>query len=608
MMKIADLCKQAKFALLAVGILIAGSQAQAQVVYEFQNGVNGYEGVQDTFFMSGDPLAVEGNSIVWEFDGEDAGGINYGMLNFEDLFGSGPNQIPLNSNVLEAFVTLTVVDSGSANATVHNLLKPFNEEMAFIDFTDNFEMEPGDDYEEEVIATLPGLTSGDVIRVDVTTSLQDWVTGGDYFGWLFIPGGTDGAEIQSSEFPPDAAPRLIVDTPLGEFVFQRGVDGYDGVVDTWINTGTNFESVYGQSQEIEWDGEDAGGQNFALIRYEDLFGDGPNQIPPGTEITSAHLRFAIIDPGSEASIHEILEGNEDEPTDFNETTTSMLEWGDFFAPRAGIDYDEEAVSTFPSDVGIIMIDVTSSVQKYSEGETNRGWIIVPSGTNGAIAVASEYGTANPAPRLIVDTSEGEFVFEENLNGYTGTHDTWLNTGNNVESVFGLSSLFEWDGSDAGGVNYGLLRFDGIIGTGANQIPPTATVNSARLVLNLVNPGELASIHEILEGNPDEPTDWDERTAAMINWGDTFEPRPGIDYNEDALASIEGIVGLSEIDVTSSIASYVAGEVNRGWIFVPTGTDGVEATSSNSGGLTPGPPKLTVIIEGEQTGIYDFSIY
>src|SRR5690606_4461017 len=145
--------------------------------------------------------------------------------------------------------------------------------------------------------------------------------------------------------------------------------------------------------------------------------------------------------------------------------------------------------------------------------------------------------ANPAPRLIVDTSEGEFIFEENRNGYTGTHDTWLNTGNDVESVFGLASLFEWDGDNAGGANIGLLRFDNIIGTGTNQIPPTATINSARLVLNLVNEGELANIHEVLEGSADEPTDWDEETAAMINWGDTFAPRPGVDYDEDALASI-----------------------------------------------------------------------
>ena len=91
----------------------------------------------------------------------------------------------------------------------------------------------------------------DVIRVNVTSSLQKWADGSDYNGWMFVPGGNDGVSYQSSEFPPNPVPRLIVVTPLGEFVFQEGVNGYEGAIDTYINTGTEFETVYGDDTSFE---------------------------------------------------------------------------------------------------------------------------------------------------------------------------------------------------------------------------------------------------------------------------------------------------------------------------------------------------------------------
>ncbi|MGI6456351.1 MAG: DNRLRE domain-containing protein [bacterium] len=407
------------FALL---FIVSGMNAGAQIVYEFQNGVNGYEGVSDTFFQTADPTEIHGDSIEWEYDGEDGGGINYGVLNFADVFGTGENQIPVGSNVLEAYLTLTVTNNGDGGATVHELLKPFTEEMDAIAFTLNPDMIAGDDYDEEVLATLPAVGTMDVIRVNVTSSLQKWADGSDYNGWMFVPGGNDGVSYQSSEFPPNPVPRLIVVTPLGEFVFQEGVNGYEGAIDTYINTGTEFETVYGDDTSFEWDGDDNGGANYSLVRYDDIFGDGPNQIPLGTEITSAHLRLTITNPGNDAEVHEILEGSEDEPTDFNETDTSMLTWGDLFEPRAGIDYAEEVVSIIPGGVGTVMVDVTTTVQKYSDGEPNRGWIFVPTGTDGAVIVASDYANTRMPPRLIVDTSEGVFEFQEGRNNYT---EPWI---------------------------------------------------------------------------------------------------------------------------------------------------------------------------------------
>jgi len=113
------------FALLVSSLLL--STANAQVPIKFQQGVGGYEGTYDTTFQTGDPSNIWGDMTEWEWDGSDAGGLNFGVIRFEDIVGTGPTQVAPNTTVISAMLTLVVTNEGASDqiGTMHELLVGF---------------------------------------------------------------------------------------------------------------------------------------------------------------------------------------------------------------------------------------------------------------------------------------------------------------------------------------------------------------------------------------------------------------------------------------------------------------------------------------------------
>lgn len=182
-------------------------------------------------------------------------------------------------------------------------------------------------------------------------------------------------------------------------VFQEGVNGYGGTSDTWIG-----QSVPDQdnsaSASLEWDGEDAGGMNFALIRFADIFGTGPGQISPTDQITSASLIYNVTNGGNPASIHEILvDWQPPNPTTFNN-----------FGGEPGVQADEygPTIGSAPGGTGIQTVDVTTSLLKWqTEPSSNRGWIFRPTGGTDGVEISSSNASLALRPRLLVIVNGGE---------------------------------------------------------------------------------------------------------------------------------------------------------------------------------------------------------
>lgn len=386
-----------------VVVVTWGVSSQAQTIFVFQQGVNGYEGTVDTFIQTGDPFAVHGDEEEWEWDLSDAGGANFGFLRFDAIIGAKSGQIPAGSTVLSAIVSLTITSSGTASeiGTVHDLIKPFLEEMSLADFTEELEPLVGVEYIEDVVAEIPGPPSGALIEVDVTSSLKRWVAGAPNEGWIFVPGGGNGVGSMSSESPATLLPTLEVSTPAGTFVFRDGEKGYSGTVDTWVNTGTEMDTVQGEENYFGFDGSDAGGKNYGLLRFDNIVGTGAGQIPPGTTITSAEIIMTFVDSGDAGTLHEILVGPADQPTSFDDTDTTCATFGDGIEPWAGVHYAEDPVADIPGETGRVELDVTATVQKYSNGEKNMGWIFVPTGGDGVDITSSEATPGGGPPKLTV---------------------------------------------------------------------------------------------------------------------------------------------------------------------------------------------------------------
>ena len=175
-------------------------------------------------------------------------------------------------------------------------------------------------------------------------------------------------------------------------------------------------------------------------------------------------------------------------------------------------------------------------------------------------------------------------FQEGVNDYTGTLDNFLSTltPNNEHGL--TATTFEWDQSESGNQNnpsYGLLRFDNIFGAAPDSIPSNAAIISATVEYTITSdPGDQANVNEAT-------TAWDESTTFNSFSGDPTSQGTNIGTATGSPA------GSYTIDVKSSISSWLVNpSSNRGWIFVPLGTDGT-STSSSENVTVQDRPKLTV---------------
>ena len=145
----------------------------------------------------------------------------------------------------------------------------------------------------------------------------------------------------------------------------------------------------------------------ALLRFDDIIGTGPGQIPAGTQILEATLTLTTEGSRNDARqgvmLHRMLV-----PWD---ETNNWNDWGDGTAPHnstAGIQMDG-AESSFEPDLstgrirrGTQSFDVTPSVQAWVNGQTNNGWLFSPV-TDGDLwgFRTSEYDVVSERPLLTV---------------------------------------------------------------------------------------------------------------------------------------------------------------------------------------------------------------
>ncbi|MGB9359696.1 MAG: DNRLRE domain-containing protein, partial [Acidimicrobiia bacterium] len=167
-----------------------------------------------------------------------------------------------------------------------------------------------------------------------------------------------------------------------------------------------------------------------------------------------------------------------------------------------------------------------------------------------------------AATLIVLPSRAEagvpVSFQEGVDGYSGTADTILNEGapdadNSANTTLIVDLLNNVPESE---VKQVLLRFDGIFGSAAGQIPLGSTISSATLGINVTNTSDVgADLYRMLEPWLD--------TESWSDWGN------GIDTDDLEAASVSESgspgsgLGAAEIDVTADLQAWSDGDPNHG---------------------------------------------
>jgi len=158
-------------------------------------------------------------------------------------------------------------------------------------------------------------------------------------------------------------------------------------------------------------------------------------------------------------------------------------------------------------------------------------------------------------------------FQQGVNGYTGTIDTeiWALAPHTILESNPNSST---DADNDGGESQCLLRFDGIIGSAAWQVPPGAAVVKARLLVSAFDQGSTVNLHRMLVPF-DRSATWSSLVAGVS--ADGLEAS----RHKDAFTFGKIAANSSEIifDVTDTVQLWAGGEANHGWVFLNTGGNG-----------------------------------
>lgn len=452
--------------------------------------------------------------------------------------------------------------------------------------------------------------------------------------------------------------------------FRDGLSGYSSTADTFIRQ-TNVNQNNGSTQDLRWDTEESGANTpqYALIRFDDIFGGGPGQIPPGATVTNATLTYTVGGdtnaPGNPAGLHECL-------VSWNESTVTYANFGG----DSGVQSDEYAAPTVATltapSAATFTVNVTSSLAAWSANPSaNLGWIAVPSGTDGVQVRSSDYTTTpsqrptlevtfmvatncdddldcedgdpctvdecvgsvcvnTPIPGCcdeVADCDDGNactidaceagacvhtpvscgsglvcnpqnglceppapivVTFQQGVGGYVLSRDTFLNANAVTTSNATVTPLIIDGGPPATDERHALLRFDGIFGNGVGQVPPGATIESATLTINVTNESTTgASLHRMI-GTWEDSATWSSMIGGVQADG----------IEAEIVADVSGASGLGTymLDVTASIEAWSAGAINRGWAFLPLGTDSWQFSSAEA--TTVGQRPLLTITYSE----------
>ncbi|WP_158222642.1 choice-of-anchor I family protein [Rhodopirellula sp. MGV] len=435
-------------------------------------------------------------------------------------------------------------------------------------------------------ATEPNLTGG-LRRVNIS----------------FVDGNGIAGETQSK----DIRLGLVYRRSLQQNI-DFGYGSYTGLSDAQIRE--NAPSVVSAPEGdllVDWDRSGVASQ--VLLRFADMFGDGPGQIPADAIITSANLVVYTDNTGDGGEFYRMA-------SDWDPATATWDAFGN------GIQVDSgEVVGQAQSQIGTAggggatgtgehFVSVLPDIQAWANGETNNGWLMEgwTNNTDGWAFRSSENGDPTTGPRLVIEwVPAGAQIatFRDGVNDYSGTQDTVISSVNPDQDYSQDGGLFiDYDGSEG----RGLIRFDDIIGDAASQIPAGAKVISARLrTASIANnsQGDGARFYPML-------TSWQETdTYNSLDGGvsldgveaateyTAFAGNPNRDPNAQA--------GFQDWDVTADLQSWVSGQrTNNGWLFEPweNGTDGwgIETSESSTIAHRPQLEVVYVIVDSPEIAV------
>jgi len=178
--------------------------------------------------------------------------------------------------------------------------------------------------------------------------------------------------------------------------FQQGVNGYGGTVDTevWALATT---TILSSNPNASSDANNDGGESQVLMRFDEIIGAKPGQIPPKARIRSAKLLVSAFDQGDTVNLHRLLV-----PFDESATWGTMISGVSADGLEASRHKDSFTFGKIAANSSEIVFEVTDTVQGWVSGEKNHGWVFINTGGNGWDFYTADFDKVEQRPKLVVE--------------------------------------------------------------------------------------------------------------------------------------------------------------------------------------------------------------
>jgi hypothetical protein len=162
-----------------------------------------FNAARDTSVHEGTPDLASAAATTLYIDGG-AGTQVQALLAFDNLFGSGPGQIPVGATVTSAMLTLKTFNGSADGATLHRMLTGWTDQATWNSLGAGVQL--GTEAVTAADVNSFGVAAG-TFSYDVTASLNAWLSGAASAadanaanrGWVFMANSTDGWDFLSSE-------------------------------------------------------------------------------------------------------------------------------------------------------------------------------------------------------------------------------------------------------------------------------------------------------------------------------------------------------------------------------------------------------------------------
>lgn len=181
-----------------------------------------------------------------------------------------------------------------------------------------------------------------------------------------------------------------------KITFQDGANGYAGTVDLEIWAVSPNTCLQGNPNASS-DADNDGGESQVLMRFDDIVGNKPNQIPPKSAIKSATLIVSAFDEGTTVHLHRMLV-----PWKANATWNSLVGGITADGREASKQKDGFTFGKISASTSAIPFEVTDTVQAWANGKPNYGWVFINTGGNGWDFYTAEFEDVKQRPKLVVE--------------------------------------------------------------------------------------------------------------------------------------------------------------------------------------------------------------